>query len=352
MLGFRAGLAPVRAPRRTFALSHFRTFALLFLAACEGSPSQSVLNPAGPQAAHVFGLWTYLWIAATVVFVAVLVATAMALAHGRRRAAPDVGEVGEGRARRTVVLATGATLAILLVTLVASYLTGRAYAITPEAGRPLQITLVGHQWWWEVVYNDSLSSRSLSTANEIHVPVGRTVVVKMTSRDVIHSFWVPNLAGKKDLIPGYTSTMWFRADRPGVFRGQCAEFCGHQHAMMSLLVIAEPRDRFARWYDAQLADNMPPTDTTQSTGKNVFMNHGCVLCHTIRGTDAGGRVGPDLTHLATRRTLAAASIPNNRGWLGGWVMDPQSIKPGAKMPPNDMRPDELQALLTYLQGLR
>jgi cytochrome c oxidase subunit 2 len=251
-----------------------------------------------------------------------------------------------------VIAATGVSLAILVVTLVASYLTGRAYAITPEAGRPLQITLIGHQWWWEVVYNDSLSSRSLSTANEIHVPVGRTVVVKMTSKDVIHSFWVPNLAGKKDLIPGYSTTTWFRADRPGVYRGQCAEFCGHQHAMMSLLVIAEPREQFARWYDAQLADNMPPTDTTQSTGKNVFMNHGCVLCHTIRGTDAGGRTGPDLTHLATRRTLAAASIPNNRGWLGAWVMDPQSIKPGTRMPPNDMRPDELQALLTYLQGLR
>ncbi|HEX6749804.1 MAG TPA: cytochrome c oxidase subunit II [Longimicrobium sp.] len=311
-----------------------------------------MLNPAGPQADSIFGLWTYMWIASTAVFAAVMVALAMALVRGRRRDAPDVSEAGEGRARRTIVVATGITLAILLATLVASYLTGRAYAVTPESGRPLQITLIGHQWWWEVTYNDSLSSRSLSTANEIHIPVGRTVVVKMTSSDVIHSFWVPNLAGKKDMIPGYSSTMWLRADRPGVFRGQCAEFCGHQHAKMALLVVAEPPAEFARWYDAQLADNMPPTDTTQSTGKNVFMSHGCVLCHTIRGTDAGGRVGPDLTHLATRRTLAAGTIPNNRGWLGGWVMDPQGIKPGAKMPPNDMRPDELQALLAYLQSLR
>jgi len=325
---------------------------VLLLAACEGSPRQTMLNPAGPQAGSIFGLWTYMWIAAAAVFVAVMIALAMALVRGRRRDAPDVSDVAEGRARRTIILATGITLAILLATLVASYLTGRAYAVTPESGRPLQITLIGHQWWWEVSYNDSLSSRSLTTANEIHIPVGRTVVVKMTSSDVIHSFWVPNLAGKKDLIPGYSSTMWLRADRPGVFRGQCAEFCGHQHAKMALLVIAEPREEFARWYDAQLADNMPPTDTTQSTGKNVFMSHGCVLCHTIRGTDAGGRLGPDLTHLATRRTLAAATVPNNRGWLGGWVMDPQGIKPGAKMPPNDMRPDELQALLAYLQSLR
>jgi cytochrome c oxidase subunit 2 len=204
-----------------------------------------------------------------------------------------------------------------------------------------------------VQYTDSVTSRSLTTANEIHVPVGRTVILKMTSHDVIHSFWVPNLAGKKDLIPGYSTTTWFRADKPGMWRGACAEFCGYQHAMMGMLVIAEPPADFARWYDAQLADAMPPTDTVASTGKNVFLGaHGCVLCHTVRGTDAGGTVGPDLTHLASRHTLAAATIPNTRGWLGGWVMDPQGIKPGAHMPPNDMRPDELQALLTYLQGLR
>jgi cytochrome c oxidase subunit 2 len=326
--------------------------AAVALAACEGSPNQTVLNPQGPQAAHIFGLWTWLWSAATVVFVLTMGAMLLALRHGRRRAVPDVSDAGEGRARRTVIMAVGATAVILVATLVASYLTGRAYAVTPDSGRPLQITIIGHQWWWEVVYNDSLQSRSLSTANEIHIPVGRTVVLKMTSQDVIHSFWVPNLAGKKDLIPGYSTTMWIRADKPGIYRGQCAEFCGYQHAMMGMLVIAEPRERFAAWYENQLADNMPPTDTTQSMGKNVFMNHGCVLCHTIRGTDAGGRVGPDLTHLATRRTLAAATIPNNKGWLGGWVMDPQGIKPGAHMPANDMRADELQALLTYLQSLR
>jgi cytochrome c oxidase subunit II len=245
------------------------------------------------------------------------------------------------------------TLAVLLVFLVVSFLTGRAYAVTPVSGRPLQISVVGHQWWWEVQYADSVNSRSLTTANEIHLPVGRTVILKMTSHDVIHSFWVPNLAGKKDLVPGYSTTTWLRADRPGIYRGQCAEFCGHQHALMGLLVIAEPPAQFARWYDAQLADAMPPTDTVASTGKNVFLGaHGCVLCHTVRGTAAGGTVGPDLTHLASRRTLAAATVPNTRGWLGGWVMDPQGIKPGAKMPPNDMRPDELQALLTYLQSLR
>lgn len=325
--------------------------ALAALAACGGR--QSVHDPAGPQALHLSNLGTFLYVTAGAVFLAVMAALAMALARSRRRDLPDTSEAGEGRARRTVILATGGTLLILLVFLVVSFLTGRAYAVTPPGGRPLQVSVVGHQWWWEVVYSDSVNSRSLTTANEIHVPVGRTVILKMTSRDVIHSFWVPNLAGKKDLIPGYSTTTWFRADRAGTYRGICAEFCGYQHATMGLLVIAEPPAQFARWYEAQLADAMPPTDTVASTGKNVFLGaHGCVLCHTVRGTDAGGRVGPDLTHLASRRTLAAAAIPNTRGWLGGWVMDPQSIKPGAHMPPNDMRPDELQALLTYLQTLR
>lgn len=322
------------------------------IAACAGR--QSALDPAGPQAERLFDLSVGLWITASVVMVLVMAALAMALVRGRRRDAPDVSEASEARARRVVAIAAGVTLAILIVFLVSSYLTGRAYAHTDHAGgRPLQVTLVGHQWWWEVTYNDSVPSRTLTTANEIHVPVGRPVVVTMQSRDVIHSFWVPNLAGKKDLIPGYTTTTWFRADRPGIYRGQCAEFCGYQHALMGMLVIAESPAEFERWYAAQLAGSAPPADTLARKGKDVFLGpHGCVLCHTVRGTDAGGRVGPDLTHLASRRTLAAATVPNNRGWLGGWVMDPQSIKPGSRMPSNDMRPDELQALLAYLQSLR
>jgi len=259
---------------------------------------------------------------------------------------------GERRVRRTVTIATAVTAAILMVFLVASYLTGRAYAVTPLGGRPLQVSVIGHQWWWEVVYSDSITSRSVTTANEIHVPTGRNVVLKLSSTDVIHSFWVPNLSGKKDLIPGYGTTTWFRVDRPGIYRGQCAEFCGHQHANMGLLVIAESPARFADWYERQLQPSDTPAAPLLRKGQQAFLDRSCVMCHTVRGTPAGSHVGPDLTHVGGRMTLAAATIPNNRGYLGGWVLDPQGIKPGAHMPPNDIPASELQALLSYLESLR
>jgi cytochrome c oxidase subunit 2 len=202
-----------------------------------------------------------------------------------------------------------------------------------------------------VQYEDPSYDRRVSTANEIHIPVGRKVRVEVQSRDVIHSFWVPALHGKLDLIPGYTGTTYFRADRPGTYRGRCAEYCGLQHAHMDVLVIAEPPARFAAWYEAQLRSAPPPADTLQQKGQQVFLAHACSLCHTIRGTQAGSRVGPDLTHLASRTTLAAGTVPNTRGHLGGWVLDPQRIKPGVRMPPNQLASDELHALLAYLQSL-
>jgi cytochrome c oxidase subunit II len=169
---------------------------------------------------------------------------------------------------------------------------------------------------------------------------------------VIHSVWVPNLNGKRDLVPGRTTTLWFQADTPGVYRGQCAEFCGHQHAKMALLVIAEPPDRYARWASAQGTVPPPPTDSVAARGQQVFLTSTCVMCHAIQGTPAGSRAGPDLTHLASRLTLAAATLPNTRGNLAGWIVDPQGVKPGTQMPPNQLAPADLEALLTYLQSLR
>jgi cytochrome c oxidase subunit II len=169
---------------------------------------------------------------------------------------------------------------------------------------------------------------------------------------VIHSFWVPNLHGKKDVIPGQVNTLRLQADRPGVFRGQCAEFCGFQHANMALYVIAEPEDQFARWQEQQRRPAPEPTTDQQRKGREVFLAGSCVLCHAIAGTSAGGVTGPNLTHVASRLSLAAGTLPNTRGHLAGWIIDPQLRKPGNNMPPNLLRGDELQALLSYLETLR
>jgi cytochrome c oxidase subunit 2 len=199
---------------------------------------------------------------------------------------------------------------------------------------------------------DTVPERRVIGANEIHVPVGEPIQIIATSRDVIHSLWVPNLHGKKDLIPGHTTATWFQADTPGVYRGQCAEFCGHQHAKMALWIVAEPRDVYEKWYASQLETPPPPTDSVALAGQNVFLTKNCAMCHTISGTLAGSRVGPDLTHIASRRSLAAGTLPNTRENLAAWILDAQKIKPGSRMPQNPMPKAELDALVTYLQTLR
>jgi cytochrome c oxidase subunit 2 len=197
-----------------------------------------------------------------------------------------------------------------------------------------------------------VASRRLTTANELHIPVGREVKIRMRSADVIHSFWAPQLHGKRDLIPGDTSYLWLKADRPGRFQGQCAEFCGHQHAHMRFEVVAHSPERFAAWYESQLRPAATPTDSLRRRGQEVFVGKSCVMCHRIRGTIAGGTVAPDLTHVASRRMIAAGTLPNTRGYLGGWIVNPQSMKPGVKMPPNALAGADLQALLAYLESLK
>jgi cytochrome c oxidase subunit 2 len=229
-----------------------------------------------------------------------------------------------------------------------------ARSLTRVGGpRPLRIDVVGHQWWWEIQYPDIGDPQNIvETANEIHVPVGRAVLIKMTSDDVIHSFWAPNLDGKKDLIPGHETRTWFRADSAGVYRGQCAEFCGHQHANMAFFIVAESRPDFERWLTSQKSPASTPSDSLAQQGERVFLSGTCSMCHSISGTGAGSKIGPDLTHLASRRTIAAGTLPNNTGNLAGWILDPQSIKPGAKMPPNALDPQSLRALLAYLATLK
>jgi cytochrome c oxidase subunit 2 len=311
----------------------------------------STVASAGPQAARIEALtWLFVGLGSAV-WLAVVGFMLYAAWRGHRRSENASGPEVERHLTRWVGGAVAVTGVILLGLLIANNWTGRALAAfgEPEA---LSIQVTGHQWWWEVEYLDPVPGRRFRTANEIHVPVGRRVRLLVRSGDVIHSFWVPALHGKLDLIPGYGGTTHFRADRPGVYRGQCAEFCGLQHAHMAVLVIAQPPEEFARWYQAQLHPAAAPADSMQEKGQQVFLSRGCVLCHTVRGTPAGGKMGPELTHLASRRTIAAGTLPNTRGHLGGWVVDPQKIKPGVHMPPNALAPDELHALLSYLQSLK
>jgi cytochrome c oxidase subunit 2 len=214
------------------------------------------------------------------------------------------------------------------------------------------LEVTAHQWWWTVKYLDGGPSEQVETANEIHVPVGRPVVVKLLSDDVIHSLWLPNLAGKRDLIPGRTALVQFRADKPGQYRGQCAEFCGFQHALMGLLVVAEPPAQFDAWLQAQRQSATPPTDAQALRGQSVFQSVSCAMCHTVQGTLAQGKRAPDLTHLASRQTLAAGTLPNTPQHLASWIADPQKHKPGTSMPATPLSADDLQAIVTYLGTLK
>jgi cytochrome c oxidase subunit 2 len=304
------------------------------------------------QAGLIMGtLWHPMLAMAAATFVLVVGALGWALLRRRGADEPTLDAGRERSMARAVGAAVGLTIAVLLVCLVLDISVGRAITATPGE-QALQIRVTGHQWWWEVHYRDSVAQRWVTTANEIHVPVGKPVAIELRSTDVIHSFWPPSLTGKRDLIPGSENTLWLRAERPGVYRGQCAEYCGHQHAKMAFEVIAQPADSFARWLEAQRDTAMTPTSSLARRGQEVFLTSSCVMCHAIGGTPAGSRVGPDLTHLASRRTIAAGTLPNTRGNLAGWIVDPQAIKPGAKMPANELAPADLQALLAYLETLR
>ncbi|HET9572426.1 MAG TPA: cytochrome c oxidase subunit II [Methyloceanibacter sp.] len=224
-------------------------------------------------------------------------------------------------------------------------------AVGQPAGKPaFTVEVTGHQWWWQVRYLSGRPARIFTTANEIHIPVGEPVEVRLTTADVIHSFWVPALTGKTDLIPGQTNLTWIEADKPGVYRGQCTEFCGEQHAHMGLTVVANKPQDFDAWWDAQLKAPAPAVAESAEQGEAVFVGR-CGICHSVRGSSAGGKAGPDLSHLMTRRTIAAGTLPNTPGNLAGWIADPQHIKPGSHMPRTEVTPEQLQQIVAYLQTL-
>ncbi|ACL57322.1 cytochrome c oxidase, subunit II [Methylobacterium nodulans ORS 2060] len=314
--------------------------------------AQSPLNPVSPQARDL--LWLF-WIFSGVlaaIWLAVMLAL-LASVPARRAEGADPLAVDPRREGRATALVAGLTVATGLVVLV---LTGLSYAgqrrLFGEAEPGVTIRILGHQWWWEVSYEDSDPSRSFNTANEIHVPVGVPVFITLESTDVIHSFWVPSLMGKQDLIPGRSNAIRFTAERPGIYRGQCAEFCGMQHAKMGLLVIAEGEADFARWRDGQIAPRPEPASDEARAGEAAFVAAPCSMCHQVRGTSAGGRNGPELTHVGSRRTLAAGTLPMSRGNLAAWIVDPHGIKPGVNMPLVKLDPDQLNSISAYLEGLK
>jgi cytochrome c oxidase subunit 2 len=276
-----------------------------------------------------------LFAGAAVIFTAVMALAAYAVFARRDAAArlsPRALIVGGGIVFTSVVL-----LALLLYSL------ARANALHPHTAGALRIEVTGEQWWWRVRYLDAGGGTDFVTANEIRVPVGRPVTLDLKSADVIHSFWVPVLAGKLDMIPGRTNRLTIRADSPGDYRGQCAEYCGGPHGLMALVVVAEPVDAFERWADRQRA----PASATHP----LFAAH-CSACHSVRGTAAAGVLGPDLTHVASRRTLGAGLLPNNRGTLAGWIAGSQDLKPGNHMPSfRQFSGEELRSLAAYLEGL-
>ena len=317
----------------------------------------SIFDTAGSQAERIARLAWFIITVSTIVYVLVLVATALAVRRARARTArgdlADQAPETERRLTRHVLIATGVSTILLLVYVTVTAQTGRAIAWPLNSTQqPLTVEVTGHQWWWEFRYRDSIPSNWLSTSNELHIPVGRPVRVILLSNDVIHSFWVPELHGKQDAIPGHRNTTWLQADRPGVWKARCVEFCGYQHAKMAFDVVAESPARFNQWYVSQLASASPPTDSSAKRGQDVFVQRTCVMCHTISGTPAGSRVGPELSHLATRPSIAAGSLPNTRENLSRWILNPQLIKPGVHMPPNPLPPSEMNALLDYLETLK
>jgi cytochrome c oxidase subunit 2 len=230
-----------------------------------------------------------------------------------------------------------------------------AQVASPRGAAAFTVRVIGHQWWWELQYAGAAPDRAFNTANEMHIPVGKPVRIELETSDVIHSFWVPALTGKMDTTAGQHNVTWIQADEPGIYRGQCTEYCGLQHAHMGLLVIAEPEAQFQAWWNHQLdGPALPVSEPALNEtlkGQATFMRY-CAVCHTVRGTMAAGRVGPDLSHLAERETIAAGSIRNTVGDLSGWIADPQHIKPGNYMPMLTLSGEDLNHVRAFLTALK
>jgi cytochrome c oxidase subunit II len=316
--------------------------AVLLLSGC-GSKTD-MLAPHSPAAKSIAGLWW--WMLGGCAFGMLFVTGLLVLAWLKRRSMGAGREPGE-RAGWIVILTLG--VGVMVAGLCVLFVVGDVFVIRhteapAAAATALTVRAVGHQWYWEFDYD---GGRAV-TADEMHIPVRTPVLVQVDTADVIHSFWVPELNRKIDAIPGQKNAVELYADTPGVYRGECLQYCGLQHAHMGFLVFADPPARYRRW----LADQERPAPASSAAGSRVFLQGPCSSCHTIRGTSAHGTLGPDLTHLASRTTLAGVAIPNDPADLRAWITDSQRIKPRNLMPDFRLRPSDLRALVAYLEGLR
>jgi cytochrome c oxidase subunit 2 len=310
-------------------------------AGCVGP--QSAIDPAGPAAASIHHLGLLLWIGAAVV--TILVTVLMLVPFLRRQHRP---------VNQKLFLWGGGVLlpAVTLSALVPYVITVGAPMRARTPADAVSVDVTGHLYWWDVSYRLPNATTRVATANELRVPVGEPIEILLQSSDVIHSFWVPNLAGKMDLTPGRVTRLVIQADRPGTFRGQCAEYCGAQHSLMAFEVIALPRPEFDAWV-AKLAQPVPaPVEGELLDGRNLFVNLGCGACHTVRGV-IEGRLGPDLTQVGARGTIGAGTLRGGIGNIAGWIASAQHLKPGNAMPSYDrLEGRELRALSAYLASLK
>ena len=307
-------------------------------------------GPAAERIAQLGWLFTIVAVAVTVIVAAVLIAAL----YRPRPAQPRGSSLVEETARPVRWIVTGGVIlpaVILAACFVCTLLTQSAIARPPRRA-VATIRVIAHRWWWEVQYPGGEGAPDIVTANEIHIPAGEAVEIELVSDNVIHSFWVPELAGKTDVIPGQTNAMWLQADHPGRYAGECAEYCGVQHAHMGFVVVADAPADFAAWAARERLPAGAPVAQTASAGLAVFRRSSCAACHAVRGTGMTAPAGPDLTHVASRSTLASAMLPNNRGNLAGWVTNAQSLKPGSEMPTIRLDGRDLQALVAYLEALK
>lgn len=335
-----------RQPDRYPSMSFMRLsdiVAVLPLSARTGA--QSALHPRGEGASRIAEISWVLFAGAAVIFVVVAIMLILAM-YGTPRMRVLLS-------RRMLIIGAGIAFPVVVLTALLVYTLGAATpmvrAETPAAAR---IEVIGEMWWWRVRYLDADDRLLFETANDIRIPAGRPVEFILKSDNVIHSFWVPNLAGKLDMVPGHVNHLFVQAGEPGVFRGQCAEYCGAQHANMMLDVQALAPQAYQAWLAAQARDAQEPTNGVLRLGKQIFMQN-CVACHAVRGTEAKGTLGPDLTHVGSRHSLASGVLPNNVGALAGWIAGSQHIKPGNQMPSfNQLSSEGLRAVAQYMESLK